>query len=71
MFVDSGAHFIALDFNNVVETNGNLMTMAEQVRRAVAWVHKNASSFGGDWNRLYISGTSSGGHLAAVVLTTD
>lgn len=71
MFVDSGAHFIALDFNNVIETNGNLMTMAEQVRRAVAWVHKNAASFGGDRSRLYVSGHSSGGHLAGVVLTTD
>jgi arylformamidase len=71
MFVDAGVQFIALDFNNVIETNGNLMTMAEQVRRAVAWVYKNAASFGGDRNRLYVSGHSSGGHLAGVVLTTD
>jgi arylformamidase len=71
MFVDSGAHFIAVDFINVLETNGNLMTMAQQVRRAVSWVYKNAASFGGDPNRLYVSGHSSGGHLAAVVLTTD
>lgn len=70
-FVDSGAHFVAVDFNNVIETNGNLMTMADQVRRAVAWVYRNASRFGGDQNRLYVSGVSSGGHLASVVLTTD
>ena len=71
MFVDCGAHFVALDFNNVLETNGNLMTLAEQVRRAVAWVHRNAASFGADSNRLYVSGVSSGAHLASVVLTTD
>jgi arylformamidase len=71
MFVDAGAHFISLDFTNVIETKGNLMIMADQVRRAVAWVYKNAGSFGGDSNRLYVSGHSSGGHLAAVVLTTD
>ena len=70
-FVDSGAHFIAVDFNNVIETNGNLMALAEQVRRAVAWVYRNALRFGGDPNRLYVSGVSSGGHLASVVLTTD
>ena len=70
-FVDSGAHFIAVDFNNVIETNGNLMALAEQVRRAVAWVYRNAFRIGGDPNRLYVSGVSSGGHLASVVLTTD
>jgi arylformamidase len=70
-FVDAGAHFVALDFNNVTEVDGNLIIMAEQVRRAIAWVHKNAASFGGDANRLYVSGTSSGGHLAGVALTTD
>ena len=71
MFVDAGAHFIALDFNNVIETKGDLMVMADQVRRGVAWVYRNAASFGGDRNRLYLSGHSSGGHLAAVAVTTD
>ena len=71
MFVDAGAHFIALDFNNVIETKGDLMVMADQVRRGVAWVYRNAASFGGDGNRLYLSGHSSGGHLAAVAVTTD
>jgi arylformamidase len=49
----------------VGDADGNLMTMADQVRRAVAWVYKNAASFGGDPNRLYVSGHSSGGHLPA------
>jgi arylformamidase len=71
MFVDAGAHFVALDFNNVVETKGDLMAMADQVRRGVAWVYRNAGSFGGDPNRLYVSGHSSGAHLAAVAVTTQ
>jgi arylformamidase len=66
-----GAHFVSLDFNNVTDVDGNLMILAEQVRRAIAWVRKNAASFGGDPNQVYVSGTSSGGHLAAVALTTD
>jgi arylformamidase len=70
-FVDAGAHFVSLDFNNVTDVGGDLMILAEQVRRAIAWVYKNAASFGGDANRLYVSGTSSGGHLAAVALTTN
>jgi arylformamidase len=34
-------------------------------------VYRNASSFGGDPTRIYVSGHSSGGHLAGVVLVTD
>ena len=71
LFVNAGAHYAVLDFTTVQEAGGSLMPMAEQVRRAVAWVFRNAQSFGGDPNRLYVSGHSSGGHLAGVVLVTD
>jgi arylformamidase len=71
MFVNAGAHLVVLDFNNVIETGGDLMVMADQVRRAVAWVYRNANSFSGDPERLYVSGHSSGGHLTGVLLTTD
>ena len=71
MFIDSGAHFISVDFTNVIETQGDLFPLVDQVRRAVAWVYENASGFGGDPNQIHVSGHSSGGHLAGVVLTTD
>jgi arylformamidase len=71
MLVNAGAHLAVLDFNNVIETGGNLMTMADQVRRGVAWVYKNAKSFGGDPERIYVSGHSSGGHWVGVLLTTN
>src|SRR3989442_10773965 len=47
------------------------MPMAAQVRAAVAWVKHNAQRFGGDPDRIYVSGHSSGAHLAGVILTTD
>jgi arylformamidase len=71
LFVHAGAHFVVPDFINVTEANGNLMPMAEQVRRAVAWVYGNARRFRGDPERVYVSGHSSGAHLASVVLVTD
>jgi arylformamidase len=71
LLVNAGAHYIALDFINVLEAKGDLMPMADQVRRGIAWIYKNAASFGGDPNRLYISGFSSGGHLGGVALITD
>ena len=71
MFVGAGAHYIVPDFTSVADAGGSLFPMAEQMRRAIAWVWHNAASFGGDPNRLYIGGQSSGAHLAAVALTID
>ena len=71
MFVNAGAHFIALDFVGVEGTKGDLLPMADQVRRAVAWVYKNAKTFGGDPERIYLSSQSSGAHLGGNVVTTD
>jgi arylformamidase len=71
MFIHAGAHYVVPDFINVGDAGGSLFPMAEQVRRAIAWVYRNADSFGGDPERIYIGGQSSGAHLAAVALTTD
>jgi arylformamidase len=71
IFVRAGAHSVILDFTNIEGAGGNLVTMARQVRSAVAFVYRNAASFGGDPNRLYVSGHSSGGHLAGTVVTAD
>jgi arylformamidase len=71
MFVAAGAHYVALDFANVNEAGGDLGVMAAQVRRGIAWVCKNAAGFGGDPERVYIGGHSSGGHLCGIALVTD
>ena len=71
MFINAGAHYVAVDFIAIKEAGGDLGVMAKQVRSAVAWVHRNATSFGGDPARLYVGGHSSGGHLCGVVLITD
>jgi arylformamidase len=71
MFVNAGAHYVAVDFIAIKEAGGDLGVMAKQVRSAVAWVYKNAAKFGGDPAQLYVGGHSSGGHLCGVVLVTD
>ena len=71
LFVDAGAHYVTIDFVNVREAGGDPRLMAEQVRRGIAWVYRHADSFGGDPDRLYLGGHSSGAHLCAVALTTD
>jgi arylformamidase len=71
MFVNAGVHYVVPDFSWVQDVGDSLFPIADQVRRAVAWVYRNASEFGGDSDRIYLSGHSSGGHLAGVILTTD
>ena len=70
-YINAGAHYVALDFIAVEPAGGDIGKMAEQVRRGIAWVYKNARSFGGDPNRIYLSGQSSGAHLAGVALVTE
>ena len=71
MFVQAGAHYVVPDFAWVQDVGGSLMPIAEQIRRAITWVARNAASFGGDAARIYVSGHSSGGHQAGVLAATD
>ena len=71
MFLAAGAHYVVPDFAWVQDAGGNLMVLADQICRAIAWVSENIARFGGDPNRLFLGGQSSGGHLTAVALTTD
>ena len=71
MFVDAGAHYVVLDFDNAPDCDGDLTVMATQVRSALAWVYRNAARFAGDPQRIWVSASSSGAHLAAVAATTD
>jgi arylformamidase len=70
-FAKAGAHFVAVDFNNVLETGGDLFPMVDQCRRAIAWVYRNAASFAGDPQQIYLCGHSSGAHLGGRVLLAD
>src|SRR5205807_4790731 len=70
-FVRAGAHYVILDFTNVDDAGGSLFPMVEQVRRAVAWVYRNATTFGGDPARLYLTSHSSGSHIGGCVVTHD
>src|SRR5262249_24947135 len=62
---------VILDFINVDEAGGSLFPMVEQVRRAIGWVYRNAKTFRGDPERLYLSGHSSGSQIGACMVTTD
>jgi arylformamidase len=71
MITASGAHFVGVDFDWVQDVDGDLTVLTAQLRCALAVVHGHAARFGGDRDRIFLGGHSSGGHLAAVMLTTD
>jgi arylformamidase len=64
-----GAALVVPEFDNVSVVS--LPTMVEQCREAVDWTVRNAASFGGDPDRVYLAGHSSGAHLASCVLLGD
>lgn len=70
-FIDAGIGFAIYDFTSVDETNGDLVPMLAQVCDGLAWLAQNALKLGGDPIRLYVSGFSSGAHLASMAMTAD
>ncbi len=68
-FHAAGAAVVVINYALVPTVD--LDELVRQCRTAVAWVHRQASSFGGDSARIFVSGHSAGGHLVAMLLATD
>ena len=65
----AGAVYVIPDFTLVQDAADSLRTLADQVRRSLIWVYRNAGTLDADRSRIYLVGHSSGAHLAAVALT--
>ena len=65
----AGAALVVVNYALVPQVN--LDELVRQCRAAVAWTYGNAGAFGGDAERIYVSGWSAGGHLTAMMMATD
>ncbi|MBU3739382.1 MAG: alpha/beta hydrolase [Rhodoferax sp.] len=65
------AGFIAVVLNYALCPTVSMTELVRQVRAGIAHVHANAHTWGGDPDRVTISGHSAGGHLVASAMTTD
>lgn len=68
-FVARGATAVIIDYD--VCPKVTVDEIVRQCRAAVAWIYRNAETFGGDRQRLYVTGNSAGGHLTAMVAITN
>ena len=68
-FVAHGVTTVIIDYD--VCPKVTVDEIVRQCRAAVAWVYKNAETFGGDRDRVYVTGNSAGGHLTAMMAITD
>lgn len=69
IYVAAGAHFVSVNFSLLPDVT--MDTLIGQCRDAIAWLWNNAATFGGDRERLFVHGKSSGAHVAAMMAVTD
>jgi arylformamidase len=65
-FVGQGVAVAAINYT--LSPEATLDQIVVEVRRSIAWLYHNATEFGYDPDRIFISGSSAGGHLAGMVL---
>jgi arylformamidase len=65
-FVRHGASFVALNYT--LAPKASIDEIVRQCRASIAWLYRNARRLGADPARIYVSGSSAGGHLAAMLL---
>ncbi len=67
--VPSGAILIVVNYALIPSVD--IDEIVSQCRKAVAWSYRNALSFGGDKDKIYVSGHSAGGQLTAMMMATN
>lgn len=68
-FVANGIAYASIGYDLCPDVS--LDALVEEVRGAVEWVHHHARDHRLDRRRVYVGGHSAGGHLTAMMLSTD
>jgi arylformamidase len=69
IFVKAGVHCALPDFDWVQDRDGDLMPIADQVGRALAYICNSANKLNIEQNSVFVCAHSSGSHLAASALS--
>ncbi len=65
--VEKGVSVVAVNYS-LTGSGATIDMIVDQCRRALAWTWKNAESFGGDPSRIFVCGSSAGGHLTGMMV---
>ena len=65
--VDAGAISVVINYTLIPIVR--METLVNQCRASLAWVYKHIAKYGGDPDRIYLSGHSAGGHLVAQLMS--
>ncbi len=65
---EHGAIWVTIDYG--FAPTYTIDQIIDHVRTAISWVYKNINRYGGDQERMFITGNSAGAHLAATALMT-
>ena len=68
-FQDAGIAVAVVNYT--LAPKATMDEIVRQNRAAIAWLHRNGRELGIDAGRLHVAGHSAGGHLTAVMMTTD
>ena len=66
-FVEAGATMVLLEYDLCPQVT--VPDIMRETREGIGWVYRHIAEYGGDPQRLYLSGSSAGGHLTARALS--
>jgi arylformamidase len=69
VFTEHGFVFVAPNYRLLPQVE--MGVLIQDVAKALGWVHKNISRFGGDPNRIFVMGHSAGAQLSALLCTNE
>lgn len=64
--VANGIAVVAVNYSLAPEAS--IDTIVHQCRKAIAWTWRNAAGFGADPDRIFVCGSSAGGHLTGMMV---
>lgn len=68
-FVEKGYVFVSVNYRLLPDVD--METIVKDVAKSLRWVHDHIAEFGGDPDRLIVTGHSAGAQLAALICTDD